>query len=219
MLRVLDLFSGLHGWAAPFVDRGHEVVTSDVDARFGCTVTGDFLDPRVRAALMVLGGSEGYDVILASPPCEAFSTASMGHHWGGGFRAYVPITERARTGIQLLEATLDFVRLMDAPWLIENPRGAMRKMNALQGVPCRTVTYCQYGQRNMKPTDLFGYPPASWVPRPMCKNGAPCHDAAPRGSKTGTQGIRGYAQRSLIPYELALDVCLAAERDCVRGVA
>lgn len=47
-MRFLDLFSGLHGWSEPFIERGHRVITSDFDPSFGCTITGDFLDPTVR---------------------------------------------------------------------------------------------------------------------------------------------------------------------------
>ena len=46
-MRVLDLFSGLGGWASAFLDRGHEVVTTDLDLAFGCTVTGDIRDRSV----------------------------------------------------------------------------------------------------------------------------------------------------------------------------
>jgi C-5 cytosine-specific DNA methylase len=196
-VRVLDLFAGLGGWSAPFIERGHEAVTSDIDPRFGCTVTGDFLDYETRSLLHDIGS---YDLILASPPCEAFSVASMGTHWGGGHRQYVPKTDKAVVGIALLELTVQFCEAEGVPFLIENPRGAMRKMGAVAHLPRHTVTYCQYGQRNMKPTDLFG------------KNSDPCHEAAPRGAKTGTQGIKGYAERSKIPYELALEVCMAMER-------
>jgi hypothetical protein len=210
-LNVLDLFSGLHGWAEPFIDRGHRVVTTDIDPIFDCTITGDFLDPKVRETLMMFGP---FDIVLASPPCEAFSVASIGTHWGGGKGAYVPKTERAELGIALLDATVEFCQSADTLFVIENPRGVMRKMESVQSLDRRTVTYCQYGQRNMKPTDLFSNAFHLWEPRPPCKNGDSCHDAAPRGAKTGTQGIKGYALRSKIPYELALDVCLAVESAC-----
>jgi len=224
MLNVLDLFSGLHGWAEPFIERGHRVVTSDLDPAFGCTVTGDFLDPNVRETLGMFGP---FHLILASPPCEGFSVAAIGKSWrkaeqvdleiadatgwaiSGG---YIPISDTSKLGLQLLEVTVEFCEASGAPFLIENPRGMMRKMDAVQHLTRRTVTYCQYGQTNMKPTDLFGPGPAGWAPKPPCKNGDPCHEAAPRGAKTGTQGIKGYAMRSKIPYALALEVCLAAER-------
>ena len=33
----------------------------------------------------------------------------------------------------------------------------------------------------------------------MCKNGDICHEPAPRGSSTGTQGLKGAKERSIIP--------------------
>lgn len=207
-MRILDLFAGLGGWSAPFIERGHEVVTSDIDPRFGCTVTGDFMEHDTRSLLHDIGS---YDLILASPPCEAFSVASISHHWKGGIGAYVPKSDAAIVGIALLELTVQFCESLGVPFLIENPRGVMRKMGAVEHLQRRTVTYCQYGQRNMKPTDLFGPGPDGWVPRLPCRNGDPCHDRAPRGAKTGTQGIKGYAERSKIPYALALEVCEAME--------
>lgn len=36
----------------------------------------------------------------------------------------------------------------------------------------------------------------------MCKPGASCHEAAPRGSRTGTQGIKGAKDRGRIPEAL-----------------
>ena len=44
----------------------------------------------------------------------------------------------------------------------------------------------------------------------MCKNGDPCHVSAPRGSKTGTQGLKGSIERSKIPQKLCehiVDIC------------
>ena len=92
----------------------------------------------------------------------------------------------------------------------------MRKMGALRGLERRTVTYCQYGEPRMKPTDLWGgFPPGLEFRR--CRNGDPCHEAAPRGAKTGTQGIKGAALRAEIPYRLSLEACLAAEAALVSG--
>ena len=64
-----------------------------------------------------------------------------------------------------------------------------------------TVTYCQYGERRQKPTDIFTNHPGPQF-RPPCKRGGKCHDAAPRGSRTGTQGLKGKALRAKLPKEL-----------------
>ena len=46
----------------------------------------------------------------------------------------------------------------------------------------------------------------NWKPKTMCKNGMPCHVSAPRGSQTGTQGMKGNYERSKIPHELCIEV-------------
>mgnify|MGYP006924668924 FL=1 len=53
----------------------------------------------------------------------------------------------------------------------------------------------------MKPTDIFTNHPNPKF-KPPCKNGSPCHQSAPRGSRTGLQGIKGSKDRSVIPQEL-----------------
>jgi hypothetical protein len=90
-------------------------------------------------------------------------------------------------------------------WYIENPRGKMRKAPFMQDFIRHTVTYCQYGDKRMKPTDIWTNN-KNWAPRPMCKNGDPCHIASPRGSNTGTQALKNAYERSKIPEELCLDI-------------
>lgn len=106
---------------------------------------------------------------------------------------------------------LELIReLQPAVYFIENPRGGMRKMTWMKGLPRYTVTYCQYGDHRMKPTDIWTNHPAPQF-KPMCKNGDPCHDASPRGSKSGgTQSIKKGADRSRIPVQLCehiVDIC------------
>lgn len=84
-------------------------------------------------------------------------------------------------------------------------------MTWMQDLPRYTVTYCQYGDTRMKPTDIWTNHPAPKF-RPMCHNGDPCHIAAPRGAKTGTQGLKGSKERSVIPKALCehiVDICEA----------
>jgi hypothetical protein len=90
-------------------------------------------------------------------------------------------------------------------WFVENPRGGMRKTQWMDGLPRYTVTYCQYGDTRMKPTDIWTNHPDPGF-RPMCHNGDPCHERAPRGAKTGTQGLKGHVLRSQIPDRLCAHV-------------
>lgn len=197
-MKILDLFSGRGGELrrTKIESRGHELVTLDKDARFGCDITADILTQTIAS----LGK---FDFVWASPPCEAFSVASIGHHWGGGSRQYQPKTTHAILSQRIVEHTKNLLLEMNPRygWLIENPRGVLRKLACVAGLPRVTVTYCRYGDTRMKPTDLFGHVP-EWTPRPMCRNGHPDHEAAPRGAKTGTQGISDAAERAIVPWQL-----------------
>ena len=206
-MRILDLFSGLGGGQrrAKIEARGHEYVTLDNNSKFGATITADILTMTPEK----LGV---FDFIWASPPCEAFSMASMGHHWGGGWRQYLPKTAHAVLSQKIVEHTKNLLLEMNPRkgWLMENPRGMLRKLPCVAGLPRVTVTYCRYGETRMKPTDLWGSVP-NWTPRPMCQNGNSDHEAAPRGAKTGTQGIKGSAERAVVPWELWNDLMCAIE--------
>lgn len=85
----------------------------------------------------------------------------------------------------------------------------MRKMTYMRDLPRYTVTYCQYGDFRMKPTDIWTNHPNPRF-KPMCKNGDPCHERAPRGSKGGTQGISTVKDKSKIPKQLCehiVEIC------------
>lgn len=157
-----------------------------------------------------------FDVVWASPPCETFSVASIGTHWGGGKRAYQPKTERAKVGMENVTSALEIIdQIKPKRWFMENPRGVLRKLPFMQGISKQTITYCQYGDTRMKPTDIFGTIEGIWF-REMCKNGDPCHERAPRGAKTGTQGLKNRIERGKIPpnfcYELMIQLETILER-------
>ena len=80
-------------------------------------------------------------------------------------------------------------------------------------IPAHTVTYCQYGARAMKPTDIFTN---ASDPRfcPPCRNGAPCHESAPRGSKSGTQGLANARERGASPERCACTSLTCASARC-----
>lgn len=153
------------------------------------------------------------DVIWASPPCTSYSIAAISHHRKKNAEtgSLDPVSDFAKLSDELVKHTLELIKeLKPKYWFIENPRGGMRKMDFMQGLPRYTVTYCQYGDTRMKPTDIWTNHPNPQF-KPMCHNGDPCHEKAPRGSKTGTQGLKGVVQRSVIPEELCLhiaDICM-----------
>jgi site-specific DNA-cytosine methylase len=146
------------------------------------------------------------DIIWASPPCTGFSVAALGHHWTGGKNAYIPKTDTAKIGIEIAKKTIEIIKFYNPKfYFIENPRGLLRKMEFMQDFKRHTITYCQYGDTRMKPTDIWTNS-NNWIPKKPCKNGDSCHVSAPRGSRTGTQGLKGAYERSKIPDILCKEI-------------
>ena len=206
---VFDFFSGTGSSTQAFKDAGHTVITFELDSSFEATENVDVMTLKAADLIAKYGQP---DFIWASPPCTAFSVASMGHHWGGGANAYQPKTEAAKFSQLLVAYTRDLIKELNPTkgWLMENPRGMLRKLPVVAELPRRTVTYCTYGDTRMKPTDLWGGV-TGWTHREPCKNGQGCHEAAPRGSKTGTQGLKGAKERSRVPYQLGEEILKAIE--------
>ncbi len=203
-LLIFDLFSGTGSSTQAFADAGHRVFRFEIDTSFEAEEYVDVFDLSVEYLLEIYGQP---DFVWASPPCTAFSVASMGHHWIAGGKTPQPRTEAARYSQELVAHTRNLLEQLNPQFgfLIENPRGMLRKLPVVAGLQRQSVTYCRYGDKRMKPTDLWGVVP-HWKPREMCKNGMPCHEAAPRGSKTGTQGLKGSKERSRVPYELGREI-------------
>lgn len=199
-MNVLELFAGSRSIGKQAEKLGMNVFSSDLIEFDGINYPVSILDFDVTKVPFQP------DIIWASPPCTSFSVASIGHHWTGGKGAYIPKTDGARLGLELVKKTLEIIdHFKPTYWFMENPRGVLRKLPVVQGLKRNTVTYCQYGDERMKPTDIWTNSNV-WIPRPMCKNGDPCHVAAPRGSRTGTQGRSNAYERSKIPEELCREI-------------
>lgn len=215
-MKVLELFAGTRSISKAFEARGHDVFSIEWDKNFeDIDLYEDILKVTAEDILREFGHP---DVIWASPDCSTFSIASISHHrrknpHNGNLE---PVSDYAMFCDAVDQHVLDLIKeLQPKYWFIENPRGGMRKMTWMRGLPRFTVTYCKYEtdkppeQRRMKPTDIWtNHPDPKFLP--MCKNGDPCHARAPRGAKTGTQGLKGAKERSMIPKGLCehiVDIC------------
>lgn len=204
-MNTIELFAGTRSFSKVAASLGHTTFTTDYEIIDGQDLVADIRE------LNVTSFPYQPDILWASPPCEGFSVAAIGKNWTGGHRAYIPKSESARRSIELVQHTMRLINdFCPKWWFVENPRGLLRKLDLIVPPPGdnlyhHTITYCQYGDTRMKPTDIWTNAP--WFkPRPMCKNGDTCHVAAPRGSRTGTQGIKGYKNRSRIPPALFEDI-------------
>lgn len=211
-MKILELFAGTRSIGKAFEARGHEVFSVEWDKDFeNIDLYADIGQLTAKDILERFGQP---DVIWASPDCTTFSVAAISYHrkLNKQTKSLDPITEYARFCDAVDQNMLRLIRELDPTfYFIENPRGGMRKMEWMQGLPRYTVTYCQYGETRMKPTDIWTNHPDPQF-KPPCKNGDPCHVSAPRGAKTGTQGIKGSRDRSIIPSQLCehiVDICEA----------
>lgn len=209
---VLELFAGTRSIGKAFEAAGHQVFSVDWDKQFkDIDLYADIGQLSAQDIINLCGGKP--DVIWASPDCTTYSIAGIRYHRR---KNYVtdepePVSDYAKQCDQINEHLMELINeLQPKYYFIENPRGCFRKMHFVKDLPRYTVTYCQYGDTRMKPTDIFTNHPAPDF-KPPCKNGAPCHQAAPRGSSSGTQGLKNKVERARIPDELCKHIVKISE--------
>ena len=210
-MKVLELFAGTRSISKAFEKRRHETYSIEWNKDFeNITLYEDINNITAKDIIKLCGGVP--DVIWASPDCTTYSIAAISHHRKKNAETnnLDPVSEYAKFCDKTNKHVLDVIQeLKPKYYFIENPRGGMRKVDFMKGLYRYTVTYCQYGDKRMKPTDIWTNHPNPQF-KPICKNGDNCHDAAPRGSKTGTQGLKGSKERSIIPEQLCehiVDIC------------
>jgi len=202
---TIELFCGTKSFSKIATELGHKTYTFDIDSSFYPNMKIDILD--LKKSDFIKGAN--LDILWSSPPCTCFSVASIGSNWIGN---YCPKRTETALGMAYVLKTLELIKeLKPKYWFIENPRGVLRKMAFMDGLHKKTITYCQYGDTRMKPTDIWTNL-ESWKPKPMCKNGDPCHVSAPIGSRTGTQGLKGAKERGIIPKNLFYEIFEAIEK-------
>ena len=219
-MKVLELFAGSRSFSKVAEELGHETFAVDIKDFDNIDYVTDILDFDIDKVPFIP------DVIWASPPCTTYSVAAIGHHRDMG----KPKTDFAAKSDRLVINTLKIIKEYNCKYFIENPRGYMRKMFFMKGIPRTTVWYCRYGDRVAKPTDIWSnhiyslFNQEGWRPRPECYNGnTKCHhEEAPRSStikklkekgiivkKGGTQAKKDNYERSKVPYELCKEILLS----------
>ena len=198
-IRTVELFSGGQSFSKVMRKHGHRTFTVDVKdivaSDGGKTdLVKDILDVSIDDFPYVP------HIIWASPPCTVFSPASMHHYWDGG----VPKPEhvdKIATHIQYITHVMgNIIGEMNTEafyFFIENPVGKMRQLKIPRlYAPRKEITYCQYGEERMKPTDIWTNADW-WKPRRPCKRGDQCHIASPGGKKVHQYTLDGEEVRSV----------------------
>lgn len=218
-MKVLELFAGTRSIGKAFENKGHTVYSIEWDTQFDNINWYEDIGKITSMDIIERFGIP--DVIWASPDCTSYSIAGISHHRVKGKDGNLyPVSDYAKFCDDVNSNVIKLINELiyinpNLIYFIENPRGGLRKMNFMKDLPRYTVTYCQYmldipvSDRRMKPTDIWTNHPNPKF-KPMCKNGSPCHVAAPRGSKTGTQGLKNSKERSIIPHDLCnhiVEIC------------
>jgi DNA (cytosine-5)-methyltransferase 1 len=118
--RLLDLFCGAGGAAMGYHRAGFDVVGVDIKPQ------PNYPFEFVQADAMTFDLA-GFDVIHASPPCQAFTMMSNRHRGKGGYTDSIP---------DLLTGTLARLRSLTVPWVVENVVGStppLRPVIQLEG--------------------------------------------------------------------------------------
>jgi site-specific DNA-cytosine methylase len=205
-LKVLELFAGSRSFSKVAEELGHETFSVDIKDFDNIDYVTDILDFDVDKIPFKP------DVIWASPPCTTFSIASCFHYWN---LDKTPKNEKAKINLSYVKKTIEIINYFSPKYFfIENPMGLLRKMELMKQFDRGLVTYCKYGHKNMKFTDiwtnhLYGlFNTNGWKPKGVCRVGnRKCHhDPAPRGSQSGTLGLKNNYERSIVPAALCREI-------------
>ncbi len=196
-MKTVELFCGTKSFSKYAKSIGHETYTADIDYRFNPHIVCDLLKPLHQDLHEKIIAA---DMVWMSPVCKTLSMASGNTHWTADRK---PKTKEAIDGknmISFCKWIAKYCEKQGKIYFIENPRARARWF--LPEHTRKTVWYCQYGDDRAKPTDIWTNL-KGWNGK-QCSNGnKQCHHAAaPRGSRTGTQGLKGVKQRGEIPQEL-----------------
>lgn len=204
------MFSGFEGLSNAFRARGHECFTIDWDERFPSSMHCDISKLKVEDL------PEEWrhpDVIFSGTDCTSYSVAAISRHRRKNpiTGNLDPISEKAQFADNMNKHVNELVKELNPKvFIIENPMGAMRKMDFVKGLILNTTTYCQYGFSYRKQTDFFSN--IDLHLKKPCKNGAPCHEKAPRGARTGLQGIKDPALKAVYPPKLCEQIVEECEK-------
>ena len=145
-MKILELFAGTRSIGKAFEAHGHKVFSVEWDKSFDhINLYADIGQLTAQDILEQFGKP---DVIWASPDCSSYSVAGIGHHrkLNPLTKNLDPQTEYAKFCDEVNQHVVELIKELNPTyWFIENPRGGLRKMTWMQGLPRHTVTYCFSG--------------------------------------------------------------------------
>lgn len=141
-MNVLDLCSGDGGFSEAMLLAGDNVLRVDIANKFRK------IPNTVIADVFTFQCPFEPDIVVAGPPCEAFSVARYPYEkTHGRHPMYDNFVALALTCLAYKD------RYPNAMVVVENPRGRLRHEI---GMPLETIDQCMYGRSSRKRTDLWG---------------------------------------------------------------
>lgn len=196
---ILSLFDATGNWSEPYRKAGYEVIQRDL--KLGHDIFRD-------VELAMYEHAEGMKVhgVLAAVPCTDF--ANSGARWWSQ-KLHEPAPEypmvtfenRLDYFVGMVLATLAIIEwLRPEWWVIENPRGRIRKLVPEIGNPKLVFQPWQYGDPYTKETYLYGSFNADLPQTPVLPI---------EGSKIHRMGSQQQDERSITPKGFARAFFLA----------
>lgn len=206
---TVEVYAGTKSFSKVAEKLGYKSWTTDNNPDCNCDLTGDIFDREVQKK--ILEKVKTASMVWMSPVCKTWSLSAGNTYWDE-FR--FPRNDKAINGIKMMmncRFIADYCVKHGIIFFIENPNG--RAVWIMDNKYLHRVWYCQYGDTRAKPTNIWTNLP-NWKPK-TCKNGNPdCnHERAPRGSKTGTQGLKGNMDRSVVPPQLCEELIKCYEEE------
>ena len=131
-----------------FKNKGHNVFTVDIDEKFNVDWYADVSKISTQDIIEKFGVP---DVLWAGTPCESYSVAAISKHRKKNPQngSLDPTSDHAKFCDEMNKHLLKIIdELLEINpnmiWFIENPVGALRKMDFMQNLPRYTITYCTY---------------------------------------------------------------------------
>lgn len=158
-LRLLELFSGTGSVGKPWREKGHEVISVDMDGRYHPTFQEDILSWSYCKC-------EVPDVIWASPPCDQYARCRTRAKTPRNFALADSLVAKALEIIQYFQKLNP-----DLIWFLENGDSTLlwQRDVAKDLTKYVAVDYCQYGGPGYrKRTRIAHSDNIQWTPRPLC---------------------------------------------------
>ena len=158
-MRLLELFSGTGSVGRPWREAGHEVISVDIDGRFGADVVEDILQLSYCRLPVP-------DVIWASPPCDQYARCRT---WAKKPRNLALADSLVAKAIEIITYFQELNK--DLIGFIENGDSTLLWGRDMAKVLTSyiVVDYCQYnGPGYRKRTRIAYSGNVQWRPRPLC---------------------------------------------------